>query len=173
MAASLEDYQSFQLDKLMTSNSEIAALRSIIIMRKVKFTTRLPIGRAKQHRVRLGSCISGDGHPQRTSNGVMAARSSIGAADVRIGQKLRYCGQSFKITEAGSEWPRRKASCGDRRIPPQMSTRNGVVPTRCLQLQVLLYGIIGGVLAARAGRNPRSRSLALSANRRVPHHRHE
>src|SRR5215468_5215858 len=50
---------------------------------------------------------------------------------------------------------------------------DGVVPTRCLQLQVLLYGIIGGVLAARAGRNPRSRSLALSANRRVPHHRHE
>jgi len=47
MAASLEDYQSFQLDKLMTSNSEIAALRSTIIMRKVKFTTRLPIGRAK------------------------------------------------------------------------------------------------------------------------------
>jgi len=44
MAGSLEDYQSFQLDKLMTSNSEIAALRSTIIMRKVKFTTRLPIG---------------------------------------------------------------------------------------------------------------------------------
>jgi DNA-binding Lrp family transcriptional regulator len=43
MAASLEDYQSFQLDKLMTSDSEIAALRSTIIMRKVKFTTRLPI----------------------------------------------------------------------------------------------------------------------------------
>jgi Lrp/AsnC family transcriptional regulator, leucine-responsive regulatory protein len=40
---SLEDYQSFQLDKLMTSDSEIAALRSTIIMRKVKSTTRLPV----------------------------------------------------------------------------------------------------------------------------------
>jgi Lrp/AsnC family leucine-responsive transcriptional regulator len=43
MAASLEDYRSFQLDKLMTSDSEIAALRSTIIMRKVKYTTRLPV----------------------------------------------------------------------------------------------------------------------------------
>lgn len=43
MAASLEDYQSFQLDKLMTNDSEIAALRSTIIMRKVKATTQLPL----------------------------------------------------------------------------------------------------------------------------------
>ncbi len=34
--------RSFQLDKLMTSDSEIAALRSTIIMRKVKSTRRLP-----------------------------------------------------------------------------------------------------------------------------------
>lgn len=40
---SLEDYQTFQLDRLMTCDSEIAALRSTIIMRKVKSTTRLPV----------------------------------------------------------------------------------------------------------------------------------
>jgi DNA-binding Lrp family transcriptional regulator len=43
LIASLEDYQSFQLDKLMIGESEIAALRSTIIMRKIKATTRLPI----------------------------------------------------------------------------------------------------------------------------------
>lgn len=43
VAGSLEDYQAFQLDKLMTNESEIAALRSTIIMRKVKSTTKLPI----------------------------------------------------------------------------------------------------------------------------------
>lgn len=43
VTASLEDYQSFQLDRLMTSDSEIAALRSTIIMRKVKTTTRMPV----------------------------------------------------------------------------------------------------------------------------------
>jgi len=43
VSPSLEDYQSFQLDKLMTNDSEIAALRSTIIMRKVKSTTRLPV----------------------------------------------------------------------------------------------------------------------------------
>lgn len=43
MAESLEDYQAFQLDKLMTGDSEIAAMRSTIIMRKIKATSRLPI----------------------------------------------------------------------------------------------------------------------------------
>lgn len=43
VTGSLEDYQSFQLDRLMTSDSEIAALRSTIIMRKVKATTRMPV----------------------------------------------------------------------------------------------------------------------------------
>lgn len=43
MTRSLEDYQAFQLDKLMTNDSEIAALRSTIIMRKVKSTTKLPV----------------------------------------------------------------------------------------------------------------------------------
>ncbi len=43
LVPSLEEYQTFQLDKLMTGNSEIAAMRSTIIMRKIKSTTRLPV----------------------------------------------------------------------------------------------------------------------------------
>jgi Lrp/AsnC family leucine-responsive transcriptional regulator len=39
----LDAYQSFQLDCLMKGDSEIAALRSTIIMRKVKRTTRLHV----------------------------------------------------------------------------------------------------------------------------------
>jgi Lrp/AsnC family leucine-responsive transcriptional regulator len=51
MVAGLEDYQSFQLDRLMAGDSEIAAMRSTIIMRKVKATTRLPIEWPAAHRV--------------------------------------------------------------------------------------------------------------------------
>lgn len=40
IVASVDDYQSFQLDKLMTGGSEIAALRSTLIMRKVKHSSR-------------------------------------------------------------------------------------------------------------------------------------
>jgi DNA-binding Lrp family transcriptional regulator len=37
----LEAYQNFQLDYLMKGDSEIASMRSTIIMRKIKKTTRL------------------------------------------------------------------------------------------------------------------------------------
>jgi Transcriptional regulators len=43
LASSLEDYQVFQLDKLMIGNSEIAAMRSTIIMRRIKSASRLPV----------------------------------------------------------------------------------------------------------------------------------
>lgn len=39
----LDAYQNFQLDCLMKGDSEIAALRSTIIMRKIKRTTRLHV----------------------------------------------------------------------------------------------------------------------------------
>jgi DNA-binding Lrp family transcriptional regulator len=39
----LDAYQNFQLDCLMKGDSEIAALRSTIIMRKIKRTTRLDV----------------------------------------------------------------------------------------------------------------------------------
>lgn len=39
----LEAYQSFQLDSLMGGDSEIAAMRSTIIMRKIKATTRMNV----------------------------------------------------------------------------------------------------------------------------------
>jgi Lrp/AsnC family transcriptional regulator, leucine-responsive regulatory protein len=40
----LETYQAFQLDRLMRGDSEISAMRSTIIMRKIKTTTRLSVG---------------------------------------------------------------------------------------------------------------------------------
>jgi DNA-binding Lrp family transcriptional regulator len=43
LAPNLDAYQSFQLDRLMVGDSEIAALRSTIIMRKVKSTTVLNV----------------------------------------------------------------------------------------------------------------------------------
>lgn len=51
MVTDLEEYQSFQLDKLMTGESEIATLRSTIILRKIKATPRVPIGERQSSRV--------------------------------------------------------------------------------------------------------------------------
>jgi Lrp/AsnC family leucine-responsive transcriptional regulator len=43
MTPNLESYQAFQTDKLMIGESEIAAMRSTLVMRKIKSTTRLPV----------------------------------------------------------------------------------------------------------------------------------
>lgn len=43
LMSDLEAYQTFQLDCLMNGNSEIAAMRSTIIMRKIKTTTDMAV----------------------------------------------------------------------------------------------------------------------------------